>query len=178
MSPKSALPSIYYAIFAVYEPFLAIVGLIGTVFDPQKVHSSQAPGTSPLEQLPPATLVTLLQLAHTCWLLGFINLFVLNAAKIYIVQLPVQEKIVAALLTPLLFGDVFHLAITFYALGEYPWNLSSWSPLLTITVVTGISLFIPRVCWHLGLGRYVASRDGIAQKHHDAASIAKKAVLR
>jgi hypothetical protein len=112
-----------------------------------QAHDLQAPwppGTAPSAKLPPATLVTFLQLAHTCGLLGFINFFVLNAAKMYIVQLPIQEKIVASLLTPLLFGDVLHLAITFYALGEYPWNLESWSPLLIITFVTGVSLFIPR----------------------------------
>jgi len=36
-SCKSAVPTVYYAIFAFYEPFLCIAGMIGTLVDPVKV---------------------------------------------------------------------------------------------------------------------------------------------
>jgi len=164
---RSALPTIYYAIFAVYEPLLSVGGLIATFSDPQKIHRLQAPwpsGSSPFDKLSPATMVTILQLAHTCTLLGIINVFILNGARKYIVQPEIQEKIVASLLTPLLLGDIFHLVVTIYALGEYRWSVSAWPPTLVLTIFFGVSLLIPRICWHLGLGRYVASRDEAKKK--------------
>lgn len=36
-SCKSAVPTVYYAIFALYEPFLCIAGLVGAFVDPVKV---------------------------------------------------------------------------------------------------------------------------------------------
>lgn len=36
-SCKSAVPTIYYAIFALYEPFLCIAGMIGAFVNPVKV---------------------------------------------------------------------------------------------------------------------------------------------
>ena len=36
-SCKSAVPTVYYAIFALYEPFLCIVGMLGAFIDPVKV---------------------------------------------------------------------------------------------------------------------------------------------
>lgn len=75
-------------------------------------------------------------------------------------HLAVQEKVVRALLVPLLIGDVFHLYITLWALGEDRWNFLSWSPMLWTTVGLGLTLMIPRILWHLGVGRYVDARDG------------------
>ena len=36
-SCKSAVPTVYYAIFAIYEPLLCVAGMIGAFFDPVKV---------------------------------------------------------------------------------------------------------------------------------------------
>ena len=36
-SCKSAVPTVYYAIFALYEPFLCIAGMLGAFIDPVKV---------------------------------------------------------------------------------------------------------------------------------------------
>ena len=36
-SCKSAVPTVYYAIFAIHEPFLCVAGMIGTFVDPVKV---------------------------------------------------------------------------------------------------------------------------------------------
>ena len=72
----------------------------------------------------------------------------------------IQEKIVRALLTPLVVGDSVHILITLWALGDNRWDLSTWTPLLWTTVLLGLVLFIPRVMWHLGVGRYVDARDG------------------
>lgn len=71
-----------------------------------------------------------------------------------------QEKILFSLFTPLLLGDIFHIGLTFWALGDQKLNVSSWSPMLWTTFILGFSLMIPRVCWHLGIGRYVDVRDG------------------
>jgi len=75
-----------------------------------------------------------------------------------------QEKVVGALLTPLLIGDVLHLTLTFWALGDKRWNLSEWSYMLWLTVILGLTLLIPRIAWHLGIRRYMESRDGMGKK--------------
>ncbi|KAH9482711.1 hypothetical protein JR316_0004811 [Psilocybe cubensis] len=164
MSPKSPIPDFYYFCFGAYEPFLTTIGFIGALTDPLTAHNSQAPWTSdhPAYQvLPTATLVTILQLAHVCALLGFVNLFVLSAVRKNLSNSPdIQERIVFSLLTPLLMGDIFHMWLTFWALGDQKFNFQSWSPMLWTTVILGFSLMIPRICWHLGIGRYVHSRDG------------------
>lgn len=69
-----------------------------------------------------------------------------------------------ALLTPLLIGDVAHLGVTFWALGDSKWDLSTWTPLLWTTFVLGFSLLIPRAMWHMGIWRYVDGRDRINAK--------------
>ena len=111
--------------------------------------------------LPRATIVTLFQLAHTVGLLGFINFFVLWTARRHLWSYPaIQEKVVQALLLPLLLGDFLHIALTIWALGEDRWNVSQWEGMLWITIISGLTLMIPRMAWHLGIGRYVESRDG------------------
>lgn len=37
MPNQSAIPDIYYSIFAFFEPFLCIAGFIGTFYDPETV---------------------------------------------------------------------------------------------------------------------------------------------
>ena len=37
----SAIPAVYYAIFAWYEPLLCLAGFIGALFDPKKVRYLQ-----------------------------------------------------------------------------------------------------------------------------------------
>ncbi|RDX55564.1 hypothetical protein OH76DRAFT_1396952 [Lentinus brumalis] len=164
--PATALPWAYWVIFGLYEPALSISGFLGALFDPKKAHDAQAPwpsGSAPPGPLSRATQVTMLQLAHVVGLLGLINFFVLGAARKYLFAHPVlQEKIVCALLTPLLIADVVHISITWCALGESRWHFWDWSGLLWITFLTGFSLLVPRIAWHLGIGRYVDSRDGQA----------------
>ncbi|TDL29552.1 hypothetical protein BD410DRAFT_779992 [Rickenella mellea] len=168
MAPTSAIPPFYYLTFGVYEPIVTVVGFFGAMSDPKKTHDSQAPwpmDKPPSDPLPQATLVTIVQLAHVCGLLGILNLFILYAARKYLSTQPAnQEKIVGALLTPLVFADVFHLAITFWALGDNRWNFRKWSSLLWSTWILGLTLLIPRIAWHLGIGRYVDRRDGRTRK--------------
>ncbi|KAF9567337.1 hypothetical protein CPC08DRAFT_773140 [Agrocybe pediades] len=169
MSPKSAIPDFYYFCFGAYEPFLTLVGFLGALADPLTAHNSQAPWVTdvqPYRTLPTATLVTILQLAHVCALLGLVNLFVLHSVRKHLKDKPaLQEKVVFALLTPLLGGDIFHLWLTLWALGDQRWNFRDWSPMLWTTVILGVSLMIPRICWHLGIGRYVESRDATSFRH-------------
>jgi len=164
MRHTSAIPDFYYFTFAAYEPFLCFMGLLGTMADPKSTHDGQAPwpaSAPPPDMLPRATLVTIMQLAHVCCLFGIINLFVLTAARRHLQHnLALQEKIVSALMVPLLIGDILHLTITLWALGDDKWDVLNWSPMLLTTVILGCSLLIPRICWHLGIGRYVDSRDG------------------
>ena len=40
-SCKSAVPTVYYAIFAVYEPLLSITAMVGAFIDPVKVCSPE-----------------------------------------------------------------------------------------------------------------------------------------
>jgi len=164
MPRTSAIPLPYWLIFGWFEPLLTIGGCVGAFLQPKEVHDQQAPwpnGNPPQTPLPLATLVTLLQLSHTVALLGLINFFVLWTARRYLSNQPaLQEKVVWALLTPLVFGDVFHIAITLWALGEDRWKTEQWAGTLWATVVLGVALLVPRVMWHLGIGRYVHIRDG------------------
>ncbi|EPQ59458.1 hypothetical protein GLOTRDRAFT_35098 [Gloeophyllum trabeum ATCC 11539] len=167
--PQSAIPGFYYAVFGFYEPFLTLLGLMGTIVDPKRTHDAQAPwpnGMPPSSPLPQATLVTLFQLAHVCALIGLINVFVLSAARKHLYSQPaLQEKIVGALLTPLLCGDVLHLYVTLWALGPERWNVQEWGAVLWSTLLTGLTLIVPRIAWHLGIGRYVDKRDGHFKGH-------------
>ncbi|KIM46124.1 hypothetical protein M413DRAFT_441184, partial [Hebeloma cylindrosporum] len=130
MPSKSAIPDFYYFCFGAYEPFLTFVGFLGAI---ACAHNSQAPWSIdvlPYKSLPTATLVTMIQLAHVCALLGLVNLFVLSAVRTHLKDNPaLQEKIVLSLLTPLLLGDIFHLSLTLWALGDQKWNIHSWSPM-------------------------------------------------
>jgi len=164
MPPTSAIPDVYYAIFGVYEPFLTTLGFVGALYDPKTTHDSQAPwpnAIAPSEPLPRATLVTIIQLGHVCALVGLVNVFLLTAARRHLhTQVALQEKIVRAFLTPLLIGDMVHLYVTLWALGDQKWDFYNWSPMLWTTILLGLTLMIPRILWHLGVGRYVDSRDG------------------
>ncbi|KAK7061779.1 hypothetical protein R3P38DRAFT_2831483 [Favolaschia claudopus] len=167
MRPTSALPLPYYIVFAIYEPILTTMGFIGAMVDPKGTHDYQAPWPNgvPPEHLPLATRLTIIQLGHVCALLGLLNVWLLNTARIHLSFQPaLQEKIVGALLTPLLIGDVAHLYISLWALGEERWNFWNWSPMLIVTIVLGFTLLVPRIMWHLGIGRYVDSRDKPAPK--------------
>ncbi|KAH8113239.1 hypothetical protein DFH11DRAFT_1705250, partial [Phellopilus nigrolimitatus] len=162
MAPTSAIPTFYYVLFGIYEPLLTLTGFIGAIASPQKTHDNQAPWPSggPPGELPLATLVTVLQLAHVCALIGVVNAFVLHACARHLAFAPaLQEKIVRALLTPLLVGDVLHVGVTLWALGESRWDVRSWSPMLWMTLLLGLSLLVPRAMWHLGIWRYVDKRD-------------------
>jgi len=162
MRPTSAIPLPYYTVFAIYEPVLTTLGFVGTLLDPKGTHDYQAPwpNGSPPDDLPLATRLTIIQLGHVCALLGLLNVWLLSTARVHLsLQPALQEKIVGALLTPLLIGDVAHLYVSLWALGDQRWNFQSWSPMLIVTISLGFTLLVPRVMWQLGIGRYVDSRD-------------------
>ena len=170
-SCKSAIPTVYYAIFAIYEPFLCVLGMVGAFVDPVKVcilqralssstdristdapnpssqtHNMNSPwpvGVTLPETLPAATTVTVLQLAHTCALLGVINFFVLTAVR-ELRSPALQEKITTSLLTPLLVSDVSHILVTFYGIGDTRWKVDEWPSIVWVTIITGLTLLIPR----------------------------------
>ncbi|EJD01123.1 uncharacterized protein FOMMEDRAFT_158257 [Fomitiporia mediterranea MF3/22] len=164
MAPRSAIPTFYYIFFGIYEPILTVTGFLGALADPKKTHDGQAPWVNnPPEELPLATRVTIIQLAHVCGLLGVINAFVLRACRKHLAFNPaLQEKIVRALMWPLVVGDALHVGVTLWALGDKKWDVGNWSGLLWTTLLLGMTLFIPRIMWHLGIWRYVHSRDGHA----------------
>ena len=95
------------------------------------------------ESLPSATTVTTLQLAHTCALLGIINFFVLTAIR-DLRSPALQEKMAKSLFTPLLVSDVSHILVTLYGIGDARWNVGEWPSIVWITIITGLTLLIPR----------------------------------
>ncbi|KAJ7507882.1 hypothetical protein B0H11DRAFT_2153433 [Mycena galericulata] len=162
MRPTSAIPTPYFAVFAIYEPFLTTMGFIGALFV-RKTHDFQAPWLNgpPPDELPLATRLTITQLGHVCALLGLLNVWVLSSARTHLSSQPaLQEKIVSALMTPLLIGDLLHIYVTLWALGDQRWQFQNWSPMLIVTIVLGLTLLVPRIMWTLGIGRYVDRRDG------------------
>lgn len=89
----------------------------------------------------------------------------LGAARRHLHSQPaLQEKIVCSLLTPLMIGDVAHLYVTLWALGDHKWEVWRYSPMLWTTLGLGLSLMVPRLTWHLGIGRYVDARDARVEK--------------
>ncbi|KAH9951637.1 hypothetical protein B0H21DRAFT_716847 [Amylocystis lapponica] len=167
MPPTSAIPGFYWLVFGWYEPLLTICGFFGAVIDPKQAHDQQAPWPpgGPPDVMPLATRVTILQLAHVTGLLGLINIFVLFSCRKYLSAHPaLQEKVVGALLFPLLVGDFLHIAITLWALGDSRWHITQWGGILWVTILSGFSLMIPRIMWHMGIGRYVDTRDGRTTK--------------
>ncbi|KAL1722488.1 hypothetical protein EV715DRAFT_193130 [Schizophyllum commune] len=164
----SAIPDAYYYTFGIYEPLLTFLGFAGVLVDPKAAHASQATEPAHDGPLPRATLVTIIQLGHACALLGLLNACVLRALRTHLAHTPaLQERIAAALLTPLLIGDVVHTALTLWALGEARWNFAAWSPTTWCTVVLGLTLLVPRAAWVMGVGRYVDTRDGSYKKMVD-----------
>jgi hypothetical protein len=167
MRPTSAIPFPYYTVFAIYEPVLTTLGFVGAMLDPKGTHDYQAPWPNgpPPDELPLATRLTIIQLGHVCALLGLLNVWLLWTARVHLSFHPaLQEKVVASLLTPLLIGDVAHLWVTLWALGDQRWNIQNWSPMLFVTFFLGLTLLVPRVMWQLGIGRYVDSRDRLSPK--------------
>lgn len=79
-------------------------------------------------------------------------------------QPAIQEKVIGAVLTPLLLGDFLHIFLTLWAIGDERWNVQKWQATLWVTIVSGFTLLIPRLAWHLGVGRYMESRDGQTHK--------------
>ncbi|TRM67757.1 hypothetical protein BD626DRAFT_564663 [Schizophyllum amplum] len=171
MAPASAVPDVYYYIFGLYEPVLAFLGFIGVLADPKAMHDSQATDPATATPLARATLVTIIQLGHTCALLGLLNLCILRALRAHLAAVPaIQERLATALLTPLLVGDVLHIVLTLWALGDARWDLADWSATTWATVVLGLTLLVPRAGWHAGVGRYVDTRDGAFQRMADVPS--------
>ncbi|THH19990.1 hypothetical protein EW146_g1287 [Bondarzewia mesenterica] len=98
---------------------------------------------------------------HVCALMGTVNFFLLSTARRHLYAQPaLQEKVVNALLTPLLAGDILHLVFTLWALGDARWRFAEWGGVLWTTILLGLTLLVPRVAWHMGIGRYVDKRDG------------------
>jgi len=158
-SPTTALPAFYYVVFGIIEPVIVWVGAVAAFLDPESVYIQQAPWPNdqpPTGPLPTATLVTFAQLAHVCTLLGTLNFTLLRAARSpqLAAQPALQETVVRALLAPLVVGDVLHLTLTFWALGDSRWDVGRWNGTLWATIVIGVMLLVPRVAWHMGIGRY------------------------
>ena len=99
------------------------------------------------EALPAATTVTVLQLAHTCALLGIINFFVLTAIR-GLRSPALQEKMATSLFTPLLVSDISHMLVTLYGIGDTRWSIDEWPSIVWITIITGLTLLIPRSVHH------------------------------
>lgn len=95
------------------------------------------------ETLPAATTVIVLQLAHTCALLGIINFFVLTAVR-DIRSPALQEKMALSLFTPLVLSDISHILVTLYGIGDTRWNIDEWPSIVWITIITGLTLLVPR----------------------------------
>src|SRR6202035_4397708 len=133
---------------------------------PLQLHDKQAPwpnDVAPID-MPLASRVLIIQLGYAAWLMTTLNFFILGAARKHLAHDPaLQEKVVAAFLYALAFGDFAHIAISLWAFGDIRWEFSKWTSLMKTALILGLSLLIPRVCWYLGIGRYVRERDGLKQ---------------
>jgi len=49
-----------------------------------------------------------------------------------------------SLFTPLIVSDVSHILVTLYGIGDTRWRIDEWSSIVWITIITGITLLIPR----------------------------------
>ncbi|OSX57992.1 hypothetical protein POSPLADRAFT_1185430 [Postia placenta MAD-698-R-SB12] len=161
-SVTNAIPGFYYFAFGIFEPVLALAIFIGIVADPLKIHNQQGPWrVDPPAELSTATRISVLQLSYLSAVVGLTNIFVIHAARKHLASnLPLQETIIKALLWPLLFGDVAHFSLTTYALIGDGWDIAEWPSLVWVGCGIGLYLFVARVAWFAGVGRYVEKRDG------------------
>jgi len=132
--------------------------------------------TEAAEDLPPAVRTIICQAVVAHAVIGLLIASVLRAIR----RLPspaLQEKIAKSLMISLAIGDVLHLFGTFYGIGDIRWKVEDWPQVLWLNIIVGLALFIPRyvgttpnprggansyhyrVCWLLGIGRFVATRD-------------------
>jgi hypothetical protein len=49
-----------------------------------------------------------------------------------------------SLLAPLLVTDFSHILVTLYGIGDTRWNIDEWPSIVWITIITGLTLLIPR----------------------------------
>lgn len=133
--------------------------------------------TKAARAIPPSVHAIICQTVVAHAIIGFLNASVLRAIR----KLPspaLQEKIAKSLMISLAIGDVLHLFGMFYGIGDVRWKTKEWPQVLWLSLGIGITLFIPRcvgvattpspregnrsyyrICWLLGIGRYVAARD-------------------
>ena len=127
------------------------------------------------EVLPPTVHAIICQTTVAHVVIGCISASILRTIR----RLPsrtLQEKMARSLMISLAIGDVLHLFGTFYGIGDVRRKVEDWPQVLWLSIVIGIALFIPRyvettpsprggnrshyrVCWLLGVGRFVATRD-------------------
>ena len=127
------------------------------------------------EVLPPTVHAIICQTAVAHVVIGCISASILRTIR----RLPsqtLQEKMARSLMISLAIGDVLHLFGTFYGIGDVRWKAEDWPQVLWLNIIVGLALFIPRyagttpnprggdsyhyrVCWLLGIGRFVATRD-------------------
>jgi len=160
--PVSAVPTFYYIAFGIIEPLITFASLLEGILDPWKVidrHGGWQGTSTGAPGVPPTTahaIVCQMVVAHA--IIGFVCASVLRAIR-SIPSPTLQEKIAKSLLVPLAIGDVLYQFGVFYGIGDARWRSRDWPQALWLNVVVGITIFIPRVCWLLGIGRYVATRD-------------------
>jgi hypothetical protein len=101
--------------------------------------------------------VTLLQLIVVLLAAALTSVSFIHTTRRYFAHDPAaQEIIYRSLFGVLLLSDVAHMYVTLYGMGpEMRWAFGKWTGLIWVTIGVTITLLIPRVLWHLGVGRDV-----------------------
>ncbi|KAH6616254.1 hypothetical protein C7974DRAFT_416408 [Boeremia exigua] len=120
----SSLPTLPFYVFGIFEPTVLILAFVVTTVLPNYYSTAMAKHTraSPVHPATekPTESIYLSQLSNLFLLVSVISLYVLNSTD--------DEKVAAAYLTALWWGDLGHLGVTVWCLGwESFSNVGAWN---------------------------------------------------
>ena len=147
----NALPAVPWCIFGVFEPAALILAFVVTAALPKYYVSSQSKFASPRSLLPSENIL-LYQLSNLFLLVAVISLYVLNSTN--------DVKVARAFLTALWWGDLGHLGVTVWCMGDSMLNIKMWNLVNWGNVAVPTFLFTARLLCFLGvLGGDVNAKD-------------------
>ena len=134
-------------------PSNRLAGLLAFITDPQSSVNDQIPHVAP-HAVQQNEMLVLMQFNWILFLLSIIGVNILTSTK--------EPRVVRAYIRSLCFGDMGHIGVTMYMLGESRFDYASWTPLVWGNVAFTSFLLVFRCLYLLGFlgeGGHLASRE-------------------
>jgi hypothetical protein len=151
-SNRYVLNGYFSWIFMVIEPLSTFAGWLGG-FQPDLLLGSTAGDLLPL---PRPVLQVVLQLANCYLLVGLMSAVVMRTT--------VESRVISALIAALLIGDIGHVGVSVYALGNDFWSPLKWSSVDLGNIPFTTFLAVNRVAYFISIQKPKAQRRGSPKK--------------